>query len=105
MRRLAERGGSTFGSSPSPSARSLPVAARRPDLGPRGDRYLQAHAGVDGGLSIEDDWPREPYLLARFTKDVARHLAALKRVPIPDNLRAKRVRYSERALDRVRRTA
>ena len=39
----------------------------------------------------------------RFTKDVKRHLAALKRVArFPDNLRAKRVRYSERTLDRAR---
>ena len=80
------------------------MAARRPDAsGPRGERYLKAHAGVDGGLSVEDDWPREPYLLARFTRDVAapsrRAQAALARCP--DNLRAKRVTYSQQALSRA----
>ena len=30
-------------------------------LGPRVDRYLRRHPGLSGGVSIEDDWPREPY--------------------------------------------
>lgn len=71
-------------------------------LGAKGNRYLREHRDVDGGVSVEDDWPREPYLLVRFTRDVRRHLAALKRVAAtPDNLRAKRVRYSERSLARL----
>ena len=72
-------------------------------LGNAGNRYLRPRRDQYGGASIEDGWPRAPYLLVRFTKDVKRHLAALKRVArFPDNLRAKRVRYSERTLDRAR---
>ena len=72
-------------------------------LGTAGNRYLRPRRDQYGGASIEDGWPRAPYLLVRFTKDVERHLAALKRVArFPDNLRAKRVRYSERTLDRAR---
>lgn len=72
-------------------------------LGTAGNRYLRPRRDQYGGASIEDGWPRAPYLLVRFTKDVQRHLAALKRVArFPDNLRAKRVRYSERTLDRAR---
>jgi hypothetical protein len=76
----------------------------RLDLGSAALRYLHRHADVDGGVSIEDDWPREPYILVRFTRDVATHLAALKHVArFPENLRAKRIRYSERDRDRVDR--
>ena len=49
-------------------------------LGNAGNRYLRPRRDHYGGASIEDGWPREPYLLVRFTKDVKRHLAALKRV-------------------------
>src|SRR3954468_15370287 len=45
------------------------------ELGPRADRYLRAHKDVDGGLSVEDDWPHEPYLLLHLTRDVPTHLA------------------------------
>jgi hypothetical protein len=76
----------------------------RLDLGSAANRYLRRHADVYGGLSIEDDWPQEPYILARFTRDVPAHLAALKRLArFPENLRAKRVRYSERDLRRIER--
>ncbi len=72
------------------------------ELGTKANRYLRHHRDVDGGLSVKDDWPHEPYLLQSFTKDVAKHLAALKRLArYPDNLRAKRVRYSERELHRL----
>ena len=39
-------------------------------LGDAGDRYLSRHTDVSGGVSIEDDWPRRPYLLVGFTRDV-----------------------------------
>ena len=79
VRRLAERGRFAVYGFPA-TKREIDYLWLRADLtvGPRGERYLKAHAGVDGGLSVEDDWPREPYLLARFTRDVSRHLAALK---------------------------
>ncbi|MDA0183454.1 hypothetical protein OJ997_24305 [Solirubrobacter phytolaccae] len=71
-------------------------------LGAKGDRYVREHREVYGGLSVEDGWPRDPYLRVRFTRDVQHHLAALKQVAaMPKHLRAKRVRFSERALRRV----
>jgi hypothetical protein len=80
------------------------------ELGPRAARYLARHRDVDGGVSVEDDWPHEPYLLVRLKRDVARHLAAIKRLArYPHNLRAERVRFSERELrtldDRIWRDA
>ncbi|RKQ90960.1 hypothetical protein C8N24_0776 [Solirubrobacter pauli] len=74
----------------------------RLELGPRAERYLRAHRDVDAGVSVEDDWPREPYLLLHFKRDVAKHLAAVRRVArFPRNLRAERVRYSDRDLRKV----
>jgi hypothetical protein len=65
------------------------------ELGPRAERYLDRHRDIDGGGSIEDDWPHEPYILLHFKRDVAKHLAAVKRLAkYPDNLRADRVRWS-----------
>lgn len=52
----------------------------RLDLGSAARRYLRDHEDLDGGLSVEDDWPRGPYLLQRLTRDRARHTAALKRL-------------------------
>ena len=74
----------------------------RLELGAAARRYLSRHADVDGGVSIEDDWPRNPYLLVRFTRDLDTHLAALKRlVDFPDHLRAKRIRHSLRERTQV----
>ena len=54
------------------------------------------------GWTIKDAWPHEPQLLLHFTRDPARHLAELKPIArFPGNLRADRVRYSERELRRV----
>ena len=74
----------------------------RLELGAAGQRYLTRHAGVSGGHSIEDGWPGRPFLLVRFTRDVREHLAALRRVArFPRHLRAKRVPFSERELQRI----
>ena len=86
----------------------LPQAARRARAGRAADRYLDGFSDLDAGGSIEDDWPREPYLQLYLTRDLDRHLAALKRLARhPDNLRVKRVRHSwadlERAQDRIGR--
>src|SRR3954447_14492769 len=73
-------------------------------LDPRhpGRRYLERHADVSGGYSIENGWPRRPFILVRFTRDVDEHLAALRRVArFPHDLRAKRVAFSERDLERI----
>ena len=74
----------------------------RLELGTKGDRYLKEHREDFGTLSVEDDWPREPYLLVHFKRNVAQHLRALKRVArYPDNLRATRARFSARDLERL----
>lgn len=74
----------------------------RLELGPRAVRYLRAHRDIDGGVSVEDDWPREPYLLLHLKRDVAEHLAAIKKlVRFPRNLRAERVKYSDRELAKL----
>ena len=44
-------------------------------LGRRAERYLRVRRDLDGGISIEDDWPRGPYLLVRLTRDQAAHEA------------------------------
>ena len=76
----------------------------RLDLGDAARRYLRRHADVDGGVSIADDWPREPYLLLHLTSGVPSHLAALKRLAtFPDNLRATPVRHSVRDQRRAAR--
>ncbi|MBE2319690.1 hypothetical protein DVA67_027220 [Solirubrobacter sp. CPCC 204708] len=90
----------------------IPVTKREDDylklrdrlqIGDAGYRYIRPIRDFYGGISVEDDWPREPYLLIRFTRNVEGYLAGLKRVArFPDNLRAKRVRFSERELDRLR---
>ncbi len=72
------------------------------EIGTRGDRYLREHREDVGTISVEDDWPREPYLLLRFKRNVSEHLRALKRVVrYPDNLRAVRTRFSEQDLKRL----
>ena len=74
----------------------------RLELGPRAARYLRAHRDIDGGVSVEDDWPREPYLLLHLKRDVAKHLAAIKKLArFPRNLRAERVKYSDRELEKI----
>ena len=71
-------------------------------LGPRVGRYLRRHPGLSGGVSVQDDWPREPYLLVRVTRHADRHERVLRRLaPFPDNLRTKRVDRSLRSLRRV----
>jgi hypothetical protein len=74
----------------------------RLDLGRKAKRYLHRRRDLFAGLSIEDDWPREPYLLVRVTRDRAAHESNLQRLArFPDNLRTVQVRYSLRALRRV----
>ena len=74
----------------------------RLDLSEAGYRYLRRRPAVDGGISIEDDWPRDPYLLVRVTRDRREHTRALRRlVPRPRLLRTKLVAISERALGRL----
>lgn len=104
VRRLAERGRFTFYDFPATLREIEYLDLRnRLKLNRSGYRYLEEHRSVYGSSSVEDGWPREPYLLFRFTRDVKRHLAALKRhSPNPRNLRAKRVRYSTQALERMR---
>ena len=72
------------------------------ELGRAAYRYLSSRRDLSGGGTIEDDWPREPYILERVTSRPALHLARLKRLArFPDNLRTVKVRYSERRLRRL----
>jgi hypothetical protein len=72
------------------------------ELGARAERYLRAHKDIDGGVSVEDDWPHEPYLLLHLTRDVPKHLSAIRALAnYPHNLRAVKVRYSDKALEKV----
>jgi hypothetical protein len=74
----------------------------RLELGPRADRYLRRRPGLSGGVSVEDDWPREPYLLVRVTRNADRHERMLRRLArFPRNLRTKRVDRSYRSLRRL----
>jgi hypothetical protein len=57
------------------------------------ERYLDRRRGLLGGTSIEDDWPRGPYLLIQVTRDRARHDAAMKRI-YPHRLRTELVQYA-----------
>ncbi|HKG62563.1 MAG TPA: hypothetical protein VKB28_00735 [Solirubrobacteraceae bacterium] len=75
----------------------------RLDLGRRAYRYLARRPAIDGGTSIEDAWPRDPYLLVRVTRDRAKHARAIRRLALqPRYVRMKLVELSERALDRLR---
>jgi hypothetical protein len=61
------------------------------ELGARAERYLRAHRDVDGGVSVEDNWPHEPYLLLHLTRGVSKHLAAIRalaKYPHPASPRA-----------------
>ena len=48
-------------------------------LGTRAGRYLDRRPWLDGGTSIEDGWPGEPYMLVRDTRQRSKHTRALKR--------------------------
>jgi hypothetical protein len=71
-------------------------------LGRRADQFLHHHPDLSGGVSIEDAWPREPYLLVRVTHDPTHYRRVLRRrARFPRNVRTKRVARSYRALRRV----
>ena len=72
------------------------------DLGARANRYLSRRPDLDGGTSIEDAFPRDPYLLVRLTHDRAKHTRALRRlVRFPRLLRTKTVALSFRDMERL----
>jgi hypothetical protein len=71
-------------------------------LGRRATRYLLRRPELDGGTSIEDGWPGDPYILVRLTRDRAKHQRALRRLArFPRQLQTKRVPLSERDLTRI----
>ena len=72
------------------------------DLGNRAYRYLSHRPDIDGGTSIEDAYPRDPYLLVRSTRDRAKHTRALRRlVRFPRLLRTRTVALSFRDMERL----
>jgi hypothetical protein len=67
------------------------------------DGFLRERRATDGGLSIEDDFPRGAYLLVRLAEPrPERHLPTLRR-RAGVRVRVRRVRWSERHLRRVQR--
>jgi hypothetical protein len=105
VRKLIRRGMWAYG------AGSMPATARekrylrlrdRLALGAAASRYLIRRPNLSGGVSIEDDWPRGPYMLVRLTRDRPLHTRRLKRLArFPRNLRTARVQVSERELSRI----
>lgn len=78
----------------------------RLDIGDAARRYLRRHKDLDGGRTIQDDWPRGPYLVQQLTRDRVEHTAALKRLVLfPDNFRTRIVPLSYRQLERIGRAA
>jgi hypothetical protein len=63
-------------------------------------RYERRFPATAGGTSIEDDYPRGAYVAVRFTRDLARHRAALRRIARV-RFKVVRVAYSERELARL----
>jgi hypothetical protein len=104
VRKLIRRGNWAYGG-------WIPVTPReqrylrlrdRLTLGARAQRYLSRRPNLSGGVSIEDDWPRGPYVLVRLTRGRAKHTRALKRrARFPRNLRTVSAPISERALSRI----
>lgn len=64
------------------------------------DAYLRRQQASFGGVSIEDDYPRGPYMLVHFTRDLTRHRRAISR-RFAQRFVIRRVPYSERELRRV----
>ena len=106
VRRLMRRGLYTRGIEHFPVTRRerrYHELRNRLDLGRRAYRYLSRRPAIDGGTSIEDAWPRDPYILVRVTRDRAKHARAMRRLALqPRHVRTKLVELSERALDRMR---
>jgi hypothetical protein len=74
----------------------------RLELGAKAWRYLRRRPNLSGGISVQDDWPREPYLLLRLTSNPKLHERRLERLArFPDNLRTRKVAHSERELRRI----
>lgn len=66
------------------------------------DRYLRRHPDLEAGLSVQDDWPHEPYLLLRVTGDPRRLSPVLRRLArFPYSLRLRHVTHSTRELTRI----
>jgi hypothetical protein len=105
VRRLMRRGIYTRGIERFPATRRERRYLRLRDrlqLDDAADRYMRRHRDVDGGISLEDGWPRDPYILVRLTRDRLEHQRALRRlVRYPRLLRTKTVALSERALGRL----
>jgi hypothetical protein len=61
--------------------------------------YVRKYArDVDGGISIEDDFPAGAYVAVRLTRDLEKHAAVLSKVP--ERVRVIGVRFTEREIQR-----
>ena len=75
----------------------LRLRSRVADASDAIDAYVRRHRDTYAGTSIEDDYPRSPYVLVRFTRDLAKHRRAIAR-RFPHRFVVARSRYTERRL-------
>ena len=102
--KLIRRGNWKYGVPVTPREHRYLRLRDRLRLGARAERYLERRPHLSGGTSIEDDWPRGPYILVRLTRDRAKHTRALRRLArFPRRLRTVRVAVSYRTLRRIQR--
>jgi hypothetical protein len=80
VRKLIRRGNWKYGVPVTPREHRYLRLRDRLRLGARAERYLERRPHLSGGTSIEDDWPRGPYILVRLTRDRAKHTRALRRL-------------------------
>jgi len=77
---------------------------RKLGIGAKLGRYLRQRPEVMDFWDVRDDWPRGPYMAVFLADDPAKHRAAVKRLAsYPRSTRIVRVRYSDRAKERVQR--
>lgn len=66
--------------------------------------FLRRRPAIMDFWDVRDDWPRGPYMAVFVADDPAKYRAAVKRLAsYPNATRVVRVRYSERAKDRIQR--
>ncbi len=67
------------------------------------DAYLRRHArDVSGGVWIEEAWPSPAFVRVRLTRDVERHVAAIRaRLNHPEYVHGLQVERSERELEAI----
>jgi hypothetical protein len=103
VRELIESGGlEIYPSFPvTPDERSYLRLRAELGIDPPVYRYMVGRRAVDGGRSVEDGWPGDPYILVRLTRGAAHEANLLRLTRFPGHLRTAEVRYSADELGRV----